>query len=87
MGNRRSKTWEDDVIGLQQGWRSHRGKREINGGIDGEERGGATKRQREAGMSTGGPKAGRHLSHTSIVCVYVCVLLSDSVINEDVSVW
>ena len=49
------------------------------------------KRQGEAGLSTGGPRAGRHLRHTSTVyvcvCVYVCVLLSDSVINEDVSVW
>ncbi len=61
------------MIGLQRGWRSHRGKREMNGGIDGEERGGATERQGEAGLSIGGPRAGRHLSHTSTVCVCVCV--------------
>lgn len=30
------------------------------------------KRQGEAGLSTGGPRAGRHLRHTSTVCV--CVL-------------
>lgn len=30
----RGKKGKDDVIGLQQGWRSHRGKREMNGRID-----------------------------------------------------
>lgn len=49
--------------------------------------GGVTNRRGGAGLSIGGPRAGRHLSHTSTVCVYVCVLLSDSVINEDMSVW
>lgn len=60
---------------------------DVNEGIDDEKKGDALKRQGEAGLSMGGPRAGTHLSHTSTVRVGVCVLLSYSVINEDMSVW